>query len=116
VLDAWVQFVPYGRGDRAQVLASVVDGLSPFAPELADRVVHHHVSLPEDLEERFGLTQGHLYGGEERLEQAFFFRPIPGYARYQSPIANLYLCGSAAHPSGYTGRSGWNLAGTLLGL
>lgn len=115
VLDAWVQFVPYGGSDRQAVLKSVLDLLAPLAPGLQDQVLHHYVALPEDLEGRYGLTEGHLYGGEIRLEQAFFLRPVPGYGHYGSPIANLYLGGSAAHPGGYSGRSGWNLAGHLLG-
>jgi phytoene dehydrogenase-like protein len=115
VLDAWVQYVPYGRGDRQAVLKGVLDLLAPVAPGLQDLLLHHHVSLPEDLERRFGLPEGQLYGGEVRLEQAFFLAPIPGYPHYESPIANLYLGGSAAHPGGYSGRSGWNLAGRLLG-
>jgi phytoene dehydrogenase-like protein len=115
VLDAWVQYIPHGRGDRQAVLKSVLDLLAPLAPGLQDLVLHHHVSLPEDLERRFGLPEGQLYGGEIRLEQAFFLRPIPGYSHHESPIANLYLGGSAAHPGGYSGRSGWNLAGRLLG-
>ena len=114
VLDAWVQYVPYGRGDRSAVLQSVLAALAPLSPNLERSVLHSHVSLPEDLERRFGLAEGHLYGGEIRLDQAFFLRPLPGYARHETPIANLYLCGSATHPGGYSGRSGWNLAGRLL--
>jgi phytoene dehydrogenase-like protein len=114
VLSAWVQYIPYGRGDREVILKTVVEQLAALAPSLAERVIHHHVSLPEDLESRFGLTEGHVYGGEINLAQAFFLRPIPGYSHYESPIANLYLGGSAAHPGGYSGRSGWNLAGSLL--
>jgi phytoene dehydrogenase-like protein len=115
VLDAWVQYVPYRRGDRRALLNTVLDDLAPFAPNLRELVMHHHVSLPEDLEERFGLSEGQLYGGEVRLEQAFFLRPLPGYSHYESPITNLYLGGSAAHPGGYSGRSGWNLAARILG-
>jgi phytoene dehydrogenase-like protein len=113
VLDAWVQYVPYGRGDREALGKSVLEMLSPFAPDLPGLVAGQRVSLPEDLEGRFGLPEGQLYGGEVRLEQAFFLRPIPGYARHETPIENLYLGGSAAHPGGYGGRSGWNLAGLL---
>jgi phytoene dehydrogenase-like protein len=115
VLDAWVQYVPYGRGDREALATSVIEALSPFAPDLAALVLHRKVSLPEDLEAHFGLAEGQLYGGEVRLEQAFFLRPIPGFSHHETPIANLYLGGSAAHPGGYSGRSGWNLAGRLLG-
>jgi phytoene dehydrogenase-like protein len=114
VLSAWVQYVPYGRGDRDALLKSVLEHLSSFAPGLPGLVLHHQVLLPEDLEARFGLTEGHLYGGELSYHQAFFLRPFPGFSRYETPIEGLYLGGSAAHPGGYSGRSGWNLAGALL--
>jgi len=114
VVDLWVQHIPYSITDRAAVLSRVLDTLAPHAPNLADLVLHHHVMLPRDLEQRFGLTEGHLYGGELSLEQSFLLRPFSGCTGYQTPIRGLYLCGSAAHPGGYTGRSGWNVAGELL--
>lgn len=120
VLSAWVQWVPRGgagpaAGDLAQALReAVVGGLARFAPELPGLVEHVHVALPGDLGGRFRLTEGHLYGGEVNLAQAFFSRPVPGYSGYESPIGGLFLCGSAAHPGGYSGRSGWNLGGRLL--
>src|SRR5262249_23108923 len=113
LLDVWVQYVPRGA-DRDLVARRVVDQLAAFAPGLESLVMHAHVSLPEDLEARFGLTDGHLYGGEGRLGQSFFSRPFPGSVRYGSPIAQLSLSGSAAHPGGYSGRSGWNFAAQLL--
>jgi phytoene dehydrogenase-like protein len=114
VLDVWAQWVPHGRGDAAAVLATVLAELRAFAPELPGLVTGHRVSLPEDLERRFGLYEGQLYGGEVRLEQSFFLRPLPGHSHHRTPIDNLHLGGSAAHPAGYSGRSGWNLAGALL--
>jgi phytoene dehydrogenase-like protein len=114
VLSAWIQWVPYRRADREALLRTVVDRLAAFAPGLPDQVLHHDVLLPEDLEDRFGLTEGHLYGGETSLAQAFFLRGVPGHAHHTTPIEGLYLCGSAIHPGGYSGRSGWSLAGLLL--
>jgi phytoene dehydrogenase-like protein len=114
VLDAWVQFVPHGRGDREALSRSVLSHLAAFAPDLPSLVLHTSVLLPEDLESRFLLTEGHLYGGENRLEQSFFQRSLPDCPHYGSPIESLYLAGSGAHPMGYGGRSGWNLARRLL--
>ena len=114
VLSAWVQWVPRGKADGLAVGERVIERLATFAPGLRELVEHVSVSLPEDIESRFGLTEGHLYGGEVNLSQAFFLRPIPGCSGYESPIAGLYLGGSAAHPGGYSGRSGWNAAGCLL--
>jgi len=33
-----------------------------------------------------------------RLDQLYFGRPVAGYADYSTPIKNLFVCGSGAHP------------------
>lgn len=114
ILSVWAQYVPFARADRNAVAKIVTDRLASFAPGLPSLVLASQVLLPEDLEARFHLTEGQIYGGENRLEQSFFLRPLPGLPRYGSPIENLYLTGSGAHPAGYGGRSGWNLARLLL--
>jgi phytoene dehydrogenase-like protein len=58
------------------------------------------VLTPLDLEREFGLTEGNIFHGELSLEQLFFLRPVAGWAKYRTPIRNLYLCGSGAHPGG----------------
>ena len=47
-----------------------------------------------------GLTEGNIFQGELSLEQLFFNRPVPGWARYRTPIKDLWMCGSATHPGG----------------
>jgi phytoene dehydrogenase-like protein len=34
------------------------------------------------------------------LDQLFFLRPVAGWAKYRTPIKNLYMCGSCTHPGG----------------
>jgi phytoene dehydrogenase-like protein len=114
VLDVSVQHVPWTFRDHRAVLDRVLAVLSPIAPRLHDQVLHHHVACPVDLEEQFGLPDGQLYAGEVRLDQAFWLRPLPGFARYETPIERLFLAGSAAHPGGYSGLSGWGVAKVLL--
>lgn len=42
-------------------------------------------------------------------------RPIPGYARYRTPVEGLYLCGAGSHPGGgVTGLPGSNAAREIL--
>ncbi|MEZ4306488.1 MAG: hypothetical protein R3F14_00350 [Polyangiaceae bacterium] len=48
------------------------------------------------------------------LAQFFFLRGVPGCTGFETPIENLHLCGSAAHPGDFSGRSGWALAEQLL--
>ena len=46
---------------------------------------------------------------------AELLRPVVGYANYRTPIRNLYLCGSAAHPGGgVMGIAGANAAREML--
>ncbi|HZD42262.1 MAG TPA: hypothetical protein VE131_16180, partial [Terriglobales bacterium] len=62
-----------------------------------------------------GLTEGHIYHAELALDQIFLMRPLPGWARYQSPIENLYLCGSGTHPGGViSGLPGYMAAREVL--
>ena len=66
---------------------------------------------PQDLEETYGLTGGHIFHGEQALDQIFTMRPLLGWARYRTPIAGLYLCGAGTHPGGrVTGGPGANAA------
>jgi phytoene dehydrogenase-like protein len=58
------------------------------------------VVTPWDLEQEFGLTEGNIFQGELTLDQLFFLRPVPGWAKYRTPIKNLYMCGACTHPGG----------------
>ena len=55
---------------------------------------------PKDIEDITGLTEGNIFQGELSLEQLFFNRPVPGWARYRTPVQDLWMCGSATHPGG----------------
>ena len=77
-----------------------IDLLAEYAPNIRDIILHRQVLTPLDLERDFGLTEGNIFQGELTLEQLFFLRPAPGWAQYTTPIAGLYMCGSATHPGG----------------
>jgi phytoene dehydrogenase-like protein len=53
-----------------------------------------------DLERIYGLPEGNPNHGEMTLDQLFYMRPIPGYVRYRTPVAGMYLCGAGTHPGG----------------
>ncbi|UCG75679.1 MAG: NAD(P)/FAD-dependent oxidoreductase [Gemmatimonadota bacterium] len=106
VMSIFVQYAPYeldgGWNDarREAFGDAVIDTLCEYAPDLSDLILHRQVLTPADMEETFGLTGGNIFHGELSLHQLFFLRPAPGWADYRTPIANLYLCGSGAHPGG----------------
>jgi phytoene dehydrogenase-like protein len=121
ILSCFVQYAPYhlagGNWDdqREAFGDAVIDTLSEFAPNIRDIILHRQVLTPLDLEREFGLSEGNIFQGELTLEQLFFLRPAPGWAQYTTPIRNLWMCGSGAHPGGgIMGAPGRNAALKIL--
>ncbi len=106
VMSCFVQYAPYklkeGTWDekREAFGDNVINTIAEHAPNIRNIILHRQVVTPLDLEREWGLTEGNIFQGELSLEQLFFLRPVPGWARYRTPIANLYMCGSATHPGG----------------
>jgi len=102
-------------GQRAALGETVVKTLAQYASGLPQLIESHQVITPKDLEETYGLTGGHIFHGELALDQFFTMRPLLDWARYKTPIENLYLCGNGTHPgAGLTGGSGANAAKEIL--
>ena len=78
----------------------MIDAIAERAPNIRDIILHRQVLTPLDLEREFGLSEGNIFQGELSLEQLFFNRPVPGWARYRTPVRDLWMCGSATHPGG----------------
>lgn len=121
VMSIHVQYTPYKlkNGDwnsrREEFADVVVNTLSDFAPNLKQLIVNRQVITPLDLEQTYGLSGGHIFHGEQSLDQFFMFRPIIGWAQYRTPIKGLYLCGAGTHPGGeITGQPGANAAREII--
>jgi phytoene dehydrogenase-like protein len=113
VVSAYVQYAPYHlRGttwdaERDRLGDAATRTIARYAPGFEGSIVQREVITPLDLERTYGLTGGHIFHGELALDQLFVTRPLLGYARYATPIRNLFICGSGAHPgTGLDGRSG----------
>jgi phytoene dehydrogenase-like protein len=122
ILSCFVQYAPYhlahGTWDeqRDAFGDAVIDTLAEYAPNIRNIILHRQVLTPLDLEREFGLSEGNIFQGELTLEQLFFLRPAPGWAKYRTPIKNLWMCGSATHPGGgIMGAPGRNAARRILG-
>ena len=107
VMSCFVQYAPYklrpglNWDDLKEDFGNtVIDTISEYAPNLKNIILHKQVVTPLDLEREWGLSEGNIFQGELSLEQLFFLRPAPGWARFRTPIKNLYMCGSATHPGG----------------
>ena len=123
VVSIFVQYAPYHLEggaeqwpDRREAFGdTVVETLEEYCPGLQDSILYRQVLTPWDLEEQFGLTEGNIFQGELSLEQLLFQRPTAGWARYRTPVRNLWMCGSGTHPGGgIMGASGQLAANALL--
>jgi phytoene dehydrogenase-like protein len=108
VVSCFVQYAPYHLAggkewddtEREAFGDAVVDAIAAHAPNIKDLILHRQVLSPKDIEDVIGLTEGNIFQGELTLEQLFWGRPAAGWARFRTPIRNLWLCGSSTHPGG----------------
>jgi phytoene dehydrogenase-like protein len=121
IMGIFLQYAPYTLRDahwddlREPYGDRVLDVIGEYAPNIHQIVRERQVLSPLDLERRFGISGGNIFHGEMSLDQMFFLRPVAGWARYRTPIAGLYLCGSGAHPGGgVMGAPGYNAAREIL--
>jgi phytoene dehydrogenase-like protein len=112
----------YGDFSRQPVLDAMIPSVADasLAPEGQHVMsicvqLHRQVITPQDLEQTYSLTGGHIFHGELALDQLFTMRPLLGWAQYRTPLRGLYLCGNGTHPgTGLTGASGRNAAREIL--
>lgn len=121
ILGVFLQYSPYSLSEgswdeQREPFARNVTGLiEEYCPGFRNLILEMQVLTPLDLERRFGLTGGNIFHGEMSFEQMFVMRPLAGWARYRTPIAGLYLCGSGAHPGGgVMGAPGYNCAREMI--
>lgn len=124
VATMFIQYTPYElkngkswkdekvKEEFADRVFSIVD---EYAPGFSKSVVGRDILSPYDLEQIFGLTGGNIFHGSMSLDQLYWMRPVPGFANYTTPIKNLFMCGSGAHPGGgVMGAAGRNCAHKIL--
>ena len=103
-MTCFVQYLPYrlaeGTWDarRDELGGRVLARIGQFAPNVPAAVIARQVLTPLDLEREYGLTEGNIFHGDIAPDQLFHMRPVPGWARYATPVPGLYLC-AARRPS-----------------
>jgi phytoene dehydrogenase-like protein len=106
VMSIFVQYAPYalngGWNDakREAFGDAVVKTLAHYAPNLPSLILHRQVLTPHDIEQITGLSEGNIFQGELALQQLFFLRPVPQWAKYRTPIHGYWQCGAGTHPGG----------------
>lgn len=122
IMSMFVQYAPYRlkEGSWSNALKEhfadkCIDIMAEYAPNIKDIIIDRHVVSPLDLEQEYGMTGGSLFHGDMSVDQLYCMRPVPGWARYRTPVRNLYMCGSGTHPGGgVMGAPGHNCAREIL--
>jgi phytoene dehydrogenase-like protein len=101
VMSVFAQYAPYRLAAedwdsrRDEIGDRVLDAIAAYAPDVHDCVAELEVLGPPDIEQRTGLTGGHIFQGEALPGQMWDRR-----LEARTPIDGLYLCGAATHPGG----------------
>jgi phytoene dehydrogenase-like protein len=122
VMSIFVQYAPFNLNGgwtdakREAFGDAVVATLARYAPNLPSLILRRQVLTPSDMERITGLTEGNIFQGELALQQLFFLRPVPRWAKYRTPIEGYWQCGAGTHPGGgIMGASGRLAAQEILG-
>ncbi len=95
--------------------ARVIGRIAKHAPNFHDAIIDKAVLTHRYFEGKFAITAGDFAHGLLHPGQMWERRPVPGWADYRTPIANLFMCGSSCHPGpGVTGLPGYNSAHEVL--
>jgi phytoene dehydrogenase-like protein len=105
VVLLFCQYFPLNRSIKSnnykeEYAKIVFDSIENYAPGFKNSIIGKDVLTPLDLENEFNLTGGNIFHGAMPLNQLFISRPVAEYMSYTTPIENLYLSGSGAHPGG----------------
>jgi phytoene dehydrogenase-like protein len=115
-MSVFAQYVPYafasGSWDdhRNDAKALALRSIGRFCSNLPEAVVDAQVLGPPDIEQKVGLTGGHIFQGE----------CLPAYMwsnrlTARTPMQGVYLCGACTHPGGSViGINGRNAAMAIL--
>lgn len=121
VLSVWALYAPVRLSEgsweerREKVGEDLIDTLSRYAPDIRDCIVDWSLFTPLDIENRVGLTDGNIRHLDMVPSQFLDQRPLQGWASYETPVRDLYLCGSGTHPGGdVSGAPGHNAAQVII--
>ena len=101
-MSVFSQYVPYQFADgknwddhRDEAKRVALDSLAHFCSNISDAVIDAEPLGPPDIEQRVGLTGGHIFQGE----------CLPAYMwsnrlSARTPMPGIYLCGAGTHPGG----------------
>jgi phytoene dehydrogenase-like protein len=103
------------HGSTTDMTAAIEAQVERFAPGFRETIVERHVMPPAALEaHNANMVGGDINAGAQHLRQ-LFFRPVPRWNPYTTPVRNLYLCSASTPPGGAVhGMCGFHAARTAL--
>src|SRR5206468_4054311 len=90
VMSIFVQYAPYNvnggwtDATREAFGDTVVKTLARYAPNIESLILHRQVLTPADIERITGLSEGNIFQGGLALQQLFFLRPVPAWAKFRT--------------------------------
>lgn len=115
-MSVFAQYVPYrfaqGSWDdrREEARRIALGSIARFCGNLDAAVIDAQVLGPPDIEEKVGLTGGHIFQGE-CLPPYMWSKRLSA----RTPVPGVYLCGACTHPGGSViGINGRNAAMAVL--
>jgi len=115
-MSVFAQYVPYkfARGTwderRDEVKRLALKSLARFCSNIDSAVIDAQVLGPPDIEQKVGLTGGHIFQGE-CLPPYMWSKRLSA----RTPMQGVYLCGACTHPGGSViGINGRNAAMAVL--
>jgi phytoene dehydrogenase-like protein len=104
------------HSELKEVMADrVVRQVAQYSPNFEKSITNRAILTNRYFEGKFNITGGDFSHGLLHPNQMWNNRPVPGWSDYRTPIAGLYMCGSACHPGpGVTGIPGYNGANAAL--
>ena len=109
--------IPEGKHNeyRDLMVERIVDQITKRAPNFKKSITNKAVFTQKYFASTFGIAEGDFTHGLIDPSQWWDQRPVKGFSGYQTPLENLYMCGSAAHPGpGVTCIPGFNAANKVL--
>jgi phytoene dehydrogenase-like protein len=115
-MSVFAQYVPYKFADgswdsrREEIRSLALKSIGRFCSNMDSAVVDAQVLGPPDIEEKVGLTGGHIFQGE-CLPPYMWSKRLAA----RTPMQGVYLCGACTHPGGSViGINGRNAAMAAL--
>lgn len=115
-MSVFAQYVPYAFAEgtweqrREEVKRLAIGSLGRFCSNMDEAVLEAQVLGPPDIDEKVGLTGGHIFQGE-CLPEFMWSQRLTA----RTPMPGVYLCGACTHPGGSViGMNGRNAAMAVL--